>query len=424
MDFEELENAAREMAFASPERKKTISGAIRREAEGKRLFVGSIRPVYERIAAGTYTGFTVPAVNVRGLVFDIARAAFEAARDVAAGPFMFEIAPAELAAGRQTFEEYAGEILAAALAEKWEGPIFLQGDHFQVDSNDPARLSELERHCEQAIQSGFYQIDIDAGSLLNESDGSVERRQESAIDATTRLVRLIRRLPSPGREVLLGGAVGEIGGNLTTEEDLRSFLNGITSALGSDVPSIGKVSVNTGTRHGGVVDEYGNPGRMPVDFELIGRLSEIARREYGLPGIVQHGASTMGFDQMARLPECGVNEVHLATALQTLIFDHPAFPRPLLRRMEKELGDGRSGQPGPEGGRPRDSGVSPVIREEGWLAWGRYKSELWDLSPWIRAELRRDVGFWFRRVFETLALAGKETITREISPLARFGGER
>lgn len=422
MDIDELENAAREMAFASPENKKNIRDAIGRDADEQGIFVGTIRPVYERMADGTYTGFTVPAINVRGLVFDIARAAFEVARASESGPFMFEIAPAELTAGAQTYEEYAGEILLAALAEKWEGPVFLQGDHFQVEGDEPASLSRLERECAQALGAGFLQIDIDASDLRDDLAGSGELGQTGGAELTARAVQLVRRLPFPGRQVLLGGEVGRIGGALTSEHDLRAFLDRLSSLLGSSEAGIGKVSVNTGTRHGGVVDEQGRVGDMPVDFALIRRLSEIARREYGLPGIVQHGASTMSFDQMAKLPSCGVNEVHLATALQTLVFEHPAFPQTLLHRMERELAVKRGERSGPEPRTPRTGVVSPVIREEGWLAWGQYKSELWDLSPQVRAELRRGAATWFRSVFGALALGGKGAITRAVSDESRIRG--
>lgn len=39
-----------------------------------------------------YPGFTVPAINIRGLTYDVARAIFKKAIELKVGPFIFEIA--------------------------------------------------------------------------------------------------------------------------------------------------------------------------------------------------------------------------------------------------------------------------------------------------------------------------------------------
>ncbi len=421
MDIHQLENSARALAFAPEAEKGKLRRELEQTAKSCGLFVGSIAPVYRGMASGAYSGFTVPAVNIRGLVFDLARAAFQAAERVAAGPFIFEIAPSELSAGGQTFDEYAGEIIAAALAQGWQGPVFLQGDHFHLESGDPIAIAGMEQLCAHAIRSGFYQIDIDASDLVGEEGASVEERLQPNAGTTAKVVSLVRRLEPLGPQLVLGGEVGRIGGELTTESDFREFLRILAARLQPGVAGLGKVSVNTGTQHGGLLDESGNVGRMPVDFELVGRLSGIARREFGLPGIVQHGASTMSLEQMSRLPGFGVNEVHLATAIQTTVFDHPAFPKPLRERMERELAESAHDQSGPETKRTEPARSSNIFREHGWLAWGRYKSELWGLPAEVRSELREAMTAWFCGVFIALGLGGREQIRGEVAPQARIG---
>ena len=424
MEIDRIEAAARDLAFGPTSEQKKIRLQLEREGARQGVYFGSLAPVYREMARGNPAGFTVPAVNLRGLVFDTARAAFQAALAIHAGPFIFEIAPSELAASKQTFDEYAGEVMAAALAEGWRGPLFLQGDHFSLDDPGPAALAELAEIARQAVGAGFYQIDVDASDLADSAGATASQRQEVNARATGQAARLLQRLAPAQKSILAGGEVGQIGGELTSEADLRAFLNLLRDQLTPGEAGIGKVSVNTGTQHGGSVDAAGKLGRMNVDFELTARLSAIARGEYGLPGVVQHGASTMSLDQLARLPGCGVNEVHLATGIQNLVFDHPAFPGPLLERMQRELAGDASRGASPESGAPHPEAGRAVFYHQRWQAWGRYKTELWDLPELVKAALGASLREWFQAVFEALRLGGTEGIAREMASKPRLGGEQ
>src|SRR4029453_5035669 len=95
-----------------------------------------------------------------------------------------------------------------------------------------------------------------------------------------------------------GGEIGEVGSTNSTEAELRAYLDGLHAELAEVPPEqpvtgISKVSVQTGTSHGGMVMPDGSVGMVAVDFDVHARLGEIARREYGLAGTVQHGASTL-----------------------------------------------------------------------------------------------------------------------------------
>ena len=59
---------------------------------------------------------------------------------------------------------------------------------------------------------------------------------------------------------------------------------------------LSKISVQSGTSHGGVVLADGSIADVKLDLETLRELSEIARKEYGLSGAVQHGASTLPDD--------------------------------------------------------------------------------------------------------------------------------
>jgi len=54
--------------------------------------LSSIQDLYEAMGKGKVTGFTVPAMNIRTLTFNLVRAVYRAAKKISAGAFIFEIA--------------------------------------------------------------------------------------------------------------------------------------------------------------------------------------------------------------------------------------------------------------------------------------------------------------------------------------------
>ena len=93
----------------------------------------SIHDLYIARGAGKCHGFTVPAINVRGMSYDTARSIFRTAIAQDAGAFILEIARSEIAYTDQRPAEYVAVMIAAALREGFRGPLFIQGDHFQVN---------------------------------------------------------------------------------------------------------------------------------------------------------------------------------------------------------------------------------------------------------------------------------------------------
>ena len=91
----------------------------------------SIQGLYEEMGK-KFPGFTVPAINIRGLTYDTARAVFRTAIKNNSGAFIFEIARSEIGYTKQRPLEYSAVVLAAAVREGYKGPVFIQGDHFQL----------------------------------------------------------------------------------------------------------------------------------------------------------------------------------------------------------------------------------------------------------------------------------------------------
>ncbi|MBW2562206.1 MAG: aldolase, partial [Deltaproteobacteria bacterium] len=142
---------------------------IRRAAVQLGCMASSIQTLYEAMGSGAVSGFTVPAINLRGITYYSAQAVFRAAMKAGAGPVIFEIARSEIGYTDQRPSEYTTVITAAAIKTGYTGPLFLQGDHFQVNAkkyaDDPeTEIQAIKSLIREAIEAGFYNIDIDAST--------------------------------------------------------------------------------------------------------------------------------------------------------------------------------------------------------------------------------------------------------------------
>ena len=112
--------------------KEQIAEEIREKAKGEGIYPASIHDFYMARGRGEFQGFVVPAINLRTLTYDLACAIFRVAKKHSAGAFIFEIAKSEIGYTNQSPVEFASMLLAAAIKENYSGPVFIQGDHFQL----------------------------------------------------------------------------------------------------------------------------------------------------------------------------------------------------------------------------------------------------------------------------------------------------
>ena len=158
-----LDNLAWTAAFApTPEVKGTARWAIRCLASGAGTGVASIHDLYLAMGRGDATGFTVPAMNLRVMAYDTARAVMRAAKKLNAGAFILEIARSEIGYTEQRPHEYSAIMLAAAMREGFTGPLFVQGDHVQVNAK---KFASPERDKEIATLKALIREEIEAGLL-------------------------------------------------------------------------------------------------------------------------------------------------------------------------------------------------------------------------------------------------------------------
>ncbi|RJO64658.1 MAG: aldolase [Candidatus Omnitrophota bacterium] len=322
--------------------KKALAKKIRNLAYKKGIYPSSIHQLYIARGKGEFAGFTVPAINLRSMTYDLARAIFRVAKRNNAGAFIFEIARSEMGYTAQPPVEYTSAILAAAIKENFSGPVFIQGDHFQVNAkkfgeNPEKELEALKALIEESVEAGFYNIDIDSSTVVDLTKTDIKKQQRSNYEVCAKLTQFMRQIQPRGLEISVGGEIGEVGSKNSTPEDLRAFMEGYKERLRKGYDGISKISVQTGTSHGGVVLPDGTIAQVKLDFETLKTLSEVARKEYGLAGAVQHGASTLPQEAFHKFPECETAEVHLATEFQNMIYESAHFPQELKRRMYEWL---------------------------------------------------------------------------------------
>ena len=193
--------------------------------------------------------------------------------------------------------------------------------------------------------------------------------------------------------VSVGGEIGEVGKKNSTEEELRAYLDGYRRELDSRAPGepgLSKVSVQTGTSHGGVPLPGGGVAEVKLEFDVLRRLGEIAR-EYGLAGAVQHGASTLPDELFHRFRAVETAEIHLATGFQNLLYEHPAFPEALHREIEGWCFGNAQDE------RKADQTDEQFVYTTRKKALGPFKRHLWDLAEKdeILSAQRRKVSFLF-----------------------------
>jgi len=408
--------------FGKGETRDAARHAIREAAESLGILPASILPLYRARGKGEgdVEGFTVPAINIRMMTYDSARAALRAARKHDVGAMIFEIARSEMGYTEQRPSEYAAVMLAAAIREEWTGPFFIQGDHFQTN---PKKMKEdgnkeikaIEALIDEAIPAGFLQIDIDTSTLVDLSKPTLEAQQDVNANLCAKFTKYIRSKEPKAMPISVGGEIGEVGKENSTPEEFRAYMNVYKRALGDGVNGIEKVSVQTGSSHGGVVAADGSVERVAIDFNVIKTISKVAREEYGLAGAVQHGASTLPPEYFGHFPDNDCAEIHLATDFMNTVYDHPAFPYPLKREIERWLDDNAAEE------RKKGETQPQFLYKTRKKAIGPYKENVWNLPEGTKEAIAETLQEKFEFLFERLRVVNtKAMVAKYVKPVSVY----
>jgi hypothetical protein len=378
----------------------------------------SIHDLYRARGRGEVHGFTVPAMNVRAAAYDTARALFSAARELKVGALILEIARSEIGYTDQRPHEYVAVMTAAAIREGWTGPLFIQGDHFQVNAKkfkaDPqAEVRAVKDLIKEALHAGFYNIDVDTSTLVDLSQDGLDAQQATNYRLSAELTAYVRHYQPEGVNVSIGGEIGEVGTENSTPEELRAYMDGYNRELarlsekaGAAFEGLSKISVQSGTTHGGVVLADGSIQEVAIDFETLRTLSAISRDEYGMSGAVQHGASTLPQSAFGSFPDVETAEIHLATNFQNLLYDN--IPAELRERMYEH-----TRQSFPEERKAGDT-EEQFIYKARKKAIGAFKRDLWELPEADRETVRGVLRETFAFLFRQLRVTGTEEMVKRI----------
>ena len=391
--------------FSEGDKKNALLILIKEVAKAAGAIPASIQSLYEEMGR-SYPGFTVPAINIRGLTYDVARAVFRKAMEMKVGPFIFEIARSEIGYTKQRPLEYSTVVLAAAVREGYQGPVFIQGDHFQLVRKNYLADAKPETDyvkglIKEAIEAEFYNIDIDTSTIVDIEKETIKEQQRPNFSMTAELAGHIRKIQPAGIEISVGGEIGEIGKKNSTPDELRAYLEGFKETFQAG-KGISKLSVQTGTSHGGVVMPDGTLAKVKIDFDTLRTLSDLARKEYGLSGCVQHGASTLPEEAFHMFPETGTSEVHLATGFQNIIYDSKALPAEFREDAynfirQEYAKDKKEGQ--------TEEQFIYSTRKKGF---GPIKKKWWDLPSAVKEPIMKELEAKFGLLFEKLKVANTD----------------
>ncbi len=412
---ENISTIVRTAVFGSKREQGLARWLIRSIAQDIGIIPASIHDFYLARGRGeTPDDFTVPAMNLRALSFTAARAVFRAAMEFDACALIFEIARSEMGYTDQRPTEYGSNILAAGIAEGFRGPVFIQGDHFQISQSrykkDPQTELEAVRNLSmESMAAGFFNIDIDTSTLVDLSREEISDQQELNYKLCADLATSIRREEPAGVTISLGGEIGEVGGQNSTEPELRAFMEGFNKTLEEQMPEaegLSKISIQTGTSHGGVVLPDGSIAEVSVDFDTLKHLSAVAK-EYGMGGAVQHGASTLPEEAFTKFAEANALEVHLATGFQNIMFDH--LPEDIRDEMyayldENHVDERKEGQ--------TDEQFYYNTRKR---ALGPFKQDLWNLPEDVTHTIQNAWQEQFTLLFKRLNIQDTESIVKKFT---------
>jgi fructose/tagatose bisphosphate aldolase len=302
-------------------------------------------------------------------------------------------------------------LLGAALREGFRGPVFIQGDHFQVNAkkfaaDGRAEVEAVKALAREAIAAGFYNIDIDTSTLVDISKPTLDEQQKLNYEVGVDILETVRDLEPDGVTISIGGEIGEVGSHNSTVEELRAFMDGFNRNVRRGMAGLSKISVQSGTSHGGVVLADGTIADVKLDLDTLERLSQVARDEYGLAGAVQHGASTLPDSAFHNFPKRETAEIHLATNFQNMLFD--LIPSSLRDEIYEWLRENAKDER-----KPADSDEQFFYKTRK-KALGPFKRRFWDLPDEVKAKLAAAYDQKFGFLFEQLAVGGTA------SPVSRY----
>ncbi len=384
--------------------KMAAAETIRKIAPLLEINSTSTYSLYKAFGEKKIDGFTVPALNIRTLTYDISQMVFELMQTHQIGAVIFELARGEIDYTHQRPAEYLTAILAGAIKVGYTGPVFILGDHYQFSQkkfteDKQAEIEAIQSLIKESLTAGYGNIDIDASTLVDLSLPRISDQQKHNSEMTALMTNYIREIEPEGQTTAIGGEIGHIGDRNSTVEDFEAFIEEYRKLV--HTVGISKVSVQTGTSHGGTVLPDGTFKDVAIDFNVLKTISTLARDKYEIGGAVQHGASTLPDTAFDHFVENKTLEVHLATGLQNIVYDN--LPSDVRQEIYSWITENLSEERQPEW---NDEQFIYKTRKK---ALGPFKELLWSMSQEEKEPILRKLEEHLEIIFKKLNL----TATRD-----------
>lgn len=401
-----IDHLVREAIFGIDEQTRNeCRWLIRKLARARGVLPSSIHELYTLVGKEGHKGFTVPAINIRGMTYDFARMIFRTAMKHAVGAMIIEIARSEMGYTDQSPSVFTPSVLAAAVKEGFTGRVFLQEDHVQVKAekyfaggeDKEKELQKMRDLMVEGMENDFYNIDIDASTLEQMNAPTLDEQQKHNYETTYEYLQFIREHQPGGVTISVGGEIGEVGKELTNVDQFTAFMDGLTRLMkkdGAPMLGISKAAINTGSSHGGIPLPDGSIKKVDINFDMLKAISETARANYGVGGTVQHGASTLPEEYFDHFTKNEAVEIHLATGFQNIMFDHA--PKSFLKEMYEYLDKNEVDE------RKADQTDEQFHYKTRKKAFGPFKKQWWDLPADVNAAmmnaLAANLEFYFQKL--------------------------
>ena len=301
-------------------------------------------------------------------------------RDV--GAVILELARSEQTYTYQRPIDYATSVLAGAIAAGWQGPVFLQGDHYQFNAKkyaaDPeAMTEEIRRACRLAIDAGYRNIDIDASTLVDLSPDGRRRSSVTNYERAAEMAALIRiargrRRDDQHRRRDRRGRQGELDRGGAARLPRRLAPRARATGAGRRGRHLQGQRPDRHVAWRRAAARTAASPRSKLDFGVLERLGEVARASTASPAPCSTArrpcpTSCSTASRRSRPPRSTSRP-----ASRTLLYEHPAFPAASTREIEAGASPTRSTSGRPA--RPTSSSSTRRARRH----WGRSSAQLWD----------------------------------------------
>lgn len=263
-----------------------------------------------------------PVLQTPHLSYDIARAVFQAIQKHHMGPVIFELGESSMESENQSPGEFSATIFAAAIREEYQGPIFIQAHHIQVNTESFQRapdkeIQKLKNLIIESIATGIYNLWINGFSISH----SPQTRQVKTQNPSSQLLAVatdIIRLHEPKNlDISIGGGVKVSGDSKTFEKDIISFLDEYRENLqkiGENINGISKISFQP-------FEE------IPTEIHLM------LMNHYGLNGRVPLNSSNFSKEVLEDFSGIGGMEFPLNMPFHSLFIDHADLPENIRKTL-------------------------------------------------------------------------------------------